>query len=129
MATADESQNVVAVMSATTATTPGTRAAARSSPTWPALVMSISGGMVTIASSAGCCALPTGDPLQGGNPGRGPGACDGLTGLTPGRVTALLRVTSPGRPAARRIPRDGRAGTWSAPDYAEHNLGSVKLPR
>src|SRR5262249_57827315 len=71
MGAADESQNVVGVRSATTAPTPGTRAPARSSPAWPALVASSWGGMVTIASSAGCCAFATGDPLQGGDPGRG----------------------------------------------------------
>src|SRR5262252_5314345 len=52
-----------------------------------------------------------------------------LTGLTPGRVTALLRVSPARRPPGRAYPGEGRAGTWPARGYAERNLGSVKLPR
>jgi hypothetical protein len=80
----DESQNLVAVMSAMTVRTPGAKAEPSSAPTRPALAMSISAGSAMTTAGKCCESATTAIPGQGGSYAAiraSPAAVHRLTGL------------------------------------------------
>jgi hypothetical protein len=111
MVMAGESQNVVAVMSAMTAQTPGVRATASSSPIRPALALSISAGMRTIATLAGCSGSPTWVSLWQVGDSAAVLGFGALRAVTFGRVTVLQRAGRPpnqAHPARKTLPELGK---------------------
>ena len=124
---ADEPQNVVAVMSAMIATTPGVRTAASSSPTWAALVMSISAGMRTIANSAGSSGSSTGLPFgKRANWAAVLGLSMPLRAVTSSWVAALHRNPSTGW---RSWPAEGSLSPVLHGPLARQPLGTTSRRR
>src|SRR5262249_53200666 len=129
----DESQNLVAVMSAMTVPTPGAKAAQSSSPTLSALEMSISVGKVTTTDLAGAGSPRCGSRIRGSLPrigrryrgrpsplarcpqvaGQSPRGA-GLSALSPGFATGYGRIQA-------------GAGCWQAAQPA--HLPSARRPR